>query len=46
MIMVLRVVYDIVAENGEFYTFEQLKVMYNIRGTFLDYQPLFNNISQ
>ena len=42
----IRVVYDIVAENGEFYTFEQLKVMYNIRGTFLDYQRMLNNISQ
>ena len=42
----IRVVYDIVAKNGEFYTFEQLKVMYNIRGTFLDYQRMLNNISQ
>ena len=42
----IRVVYDIVAENGEFYTSEQLKVMYNIRGTFLDYQRMLNNISQ
>ena len=42
----ISVIYDIVAENGEFYTFEQLKVMYNIRGTFLDYQRMINNISQ
>ena len=41
-------VYDTVAENGEFYTFEQLKVIYNIRGTctFLDNQRMLNNISQ
>ena len=39
-------VYDIVAENGEFYTFEQLKVMYNIKGTFLDYQRMLNSIYQ
>ena len=42
----IRVVYDIVAENGELYTFEQFKVMYNIRGTFLDNKRMLNNISQ
>ena len=42
----IRVVYDIVAENGEFYTFKQLKVIYNIRSTFFDYQHMLNNISQ
>ena len=32
---VIRVVFDIIGQNGEFYTFEQLKTMYNINGTFL-----------
>ena len=34
-------VQDIVSENGELYTFEQLKNLYNINGTFLDYQILY-----
>ena len=38
----IRVVFDIIGQNGEFYTFEQLKTMYNINGTFLDYQYLLN----
>ena len=29
-----------------FYTIEQLKTMYNIKGTLLDYQYLLNNIPQ
>ena len=40
----IRVVQDIVSENGELYTFEQLKNIYNINGTFLDYQHLIHNI--
>ena len=40
----IRVVLDIIGQNGEFYTFEQLKTMYNINGTFLDYQYLLNKI--
>ena len=40
----IRVVFDIIGQNGEFYTFEQLKTMYNINGTFLDYQYLLNKI--
>ena len=40
----IRVVFDIIGQNGEFYTFEQLKAMYNINGTFLDYQYLLNKI--
>ena len=40
----IRVVFDIIGQNGEFYMFEQLKTMYNINGTFLDYQYLLNKI--
>ena len=40
----IRVVQDIVSENGELYTFEQLRNIYNINGTFLDYQHLVHNI--
>ena len=36
---------DIIAENGNLYTFEQLKAMYNTNGTFLHYHQLLNNIS-
>ena len=42
----IRVVFDSIGQNGEFYMFEQLKVMYNIKGTFLDYQYILNKISQ
>lgn len=41
----IRVVQDIIAENGNLYTFEQLKTMYNINGTFLHYHQLIHNIS-
>ena len=37
-------VQDIVSENGELYTFEQLKNIFNINGTFLDYQHLVHDI--
>ena len=30
----IRVVFDIIGQNVEIYTFEQLKTMYNINGTF------------
>ena len=33
----IRVIFDIIGQNGEIYTFEQLKTMYNIIDTFLDY---------
>ena len=36
----------LLVRNGVFYSFEQLKAKYNIRGTFLDYQHVLNNISQ
>ena len=42
----IRVIYDLINEEGVFYSFEQLKAKYNIRGTFLDYQHVLNNISQ
>ena len=38
----IRVVQDIV--NGKLYTFEQLRNVNNINGTFLDYQHLVHNI--
>ena len=41
----IRIVQDIIAENGDLYTFEQLKAMYNINGTFLHYHQLIHNIS-
>ena len=42
----IRVIYDIIGDDGEFYTFEELKAMSNIRGTFLDYQRIVNSIPQ
>ena len=42
----IRVVSDILSETGDIYTLEQLKTMYGIRGTFLDYQHVLNNICQ
>ena len=44
--MGIRVNNDLISEEGIFYSFEQLKANYNIRGTFLDYQHVLNNISQ
>ena len=44
--MGIIVIYDLISEEGIFYSFEQLKAKYNIRGTFLDYQHVLNNISQ
>ena len=44
--MGIRVINDLISEEGIFYSFEQLKAKYNIRGTFLDYQHVLNNISQ
>ena len=44
--MGIRVINDLISEEGIFYSFEQLKANYNIRGTFLDYQHVLNNISQ
>ena len=42
----IREVHDIIAENGEFYSFDDLKTMYNINGTFLDYQHLKHSLPQ
>ena len=42
----IRVVFDVSGQNGEFYTFEKLKTMYNIKDTFLDYQYLLNKLPQ
>ena len=42
----IQVLFDIIAENGEFYTFEELKAKYDIKLTFLDYHSLINNIPQ
>ena len=44
--MGIRVINDLIIEEGIFYNFEQLKAKYNIRSTFLDYQHVLNNISQ
>ena len=44
--MGIRVIYDLISEEGIIYSFEQLKAKYNVRGTFLDYQHVLNNISQ
>ena len=40
------VINDTIGDYGEFYTFEELKAMFNIRGTFLDYQRIINCIPQ
>lgn len=44
--MGIRVIKDLLNEEGIFYSFEQLKEKYNIRGTFLDYQHVLNSIPQ
>ena len=40
----VRNVIDIIDVNGNIYTFEQLKEIYNLKGTFLDYQRLIKKI--
>jgi uncharacterized protein YnzC (UPF0291/DUF896 family) len=40
----IEVLIDIIDDNGNFYTFNQLKDIYNINGTFLDYQRLLMGI--
>ena len=40
----IRNVLDIIDINGEFYNFVDLKNAYGIRGTFLDYQILINQL--
>ena len=42
----IREVFDIIGQNGEIYTFEQIKTMYNLNGTFLDFQYLLNKRPQ
>ena len=42
----IQVLLDIISEDGEFYTFEELKAKYDIKGTFLDYHSLINNIPE
>lgn len=37
-------VYDLIDNNGNFYEFQSLKKLYDIRGTFLDYQRVINSI--
>ena len=37
-------VFDIIDVNWNIYTFEQLKEIYNQKGTFLDYQRLIKKI--
>ena len=44
--MGIRVFYDLINEERVVYDFEQSKAKYNIRGAFLDYQHVLNNISQ
>ena len=40
----IRYVSDILDEHGNFYQFDVLKTIYNIRGTFLDFQTLIRRI--
>lgn len=40
----IRSIIDIIDAHGNFYEFEELKGMYNIRGTFLDFQSLLRKI--
>ena len=42
--MGVRNVIDIVDTNGYIYEFEQLKQIYNLKGTYLDYQRLINKL--
>jgi hypothetical protein len=37
---------DLISPEGVFYTFEQLKTIYNIHGTYLDYNRIIVNIPQ
>ena len=41
----IRMISDILSQTGEIYTLEQLKTIYGIKVTFLDYQQVINNIS-
>lgn len=40
----VRLIYDFINENGEFYEFESFKEKYGVRGTFLDYEYVLNRI--
>ena len=40
----IRTISDILSQTGDIYTLEQLKANYSIKGTFLDYQQVINNI--
>ena len=40
----IRTISDILSQTGDIYTLEQLKSNYSIKGTFLDYQKVINNI--
>ena len=40
----IRMISDILYQTGEIYTLEQLKAIYGIKVTFLDYQKVINNI--
>ena len=44
--MGIRVIYDLISEEGALYSFGLLKANYSIRDTLLDYQHVLNNISQ
>ena len=42
----IRYISDILDEQGNFYQFDILKTIYNIRGTFLDFQSLIRKIPE
>lgn len=42
----IRTLNDLIDEHGNIYQFEELKGIYNIRGTFLDYQSVLRKIPE
>ena len=40
----IKTIGDILDENGNFYTFDQLKELYRVRGTFLNYENILQKI--
>ena len=40
----IKTIGDILDDNGNFYTFDQLKEIYRVRGTFLNYENILQKI--
>ena len=40
----IKTIGDILNNNGNFYTFDALKEIYGVRGTFLNYENIYHKI--